>query len=109
MRVTDAASPPDPVLAATVAFQSTVLRPGGTAPVGGDGEMNPGNPAMPVILQVSQSSVATDVDGLASITATSGGDRDELFGRCGSGRRRCRSAKDNAGLKVGAAKLGVFL
>jgi hypothetical protein len=35
--------------------------------------MNPGNPAMPVILQVSQSSAATDVDGLASITASSGG------------------------------------
>jgi hypothetical protein len=73
VRVTDAASPPDPVLAATVAFQSTVLRPGGTALRGGDGEMNPGNPAMPVILQVSQSSAATDVDGLASITASSGG------------------------------------
>ena len=73
VRVTDAASSPDPVLAATVAFQTTVLRPQGTASVGGDGETNPGNPAMPVILQVSQSTATTDVDGLASFAATSGG------------------------------------
>ncbi len=73
VRVTDSASPPDPVLAATVAFQTTVLRPGGSAPGGGNGETNPTNPASPVILQVSQSSVATDVNGLASITPSSGG------------------------------------
>jgi hypothetical protein len=66
VRVVDSASPPDPVLAATVAFQTTVFRPGGTAPGSGGG-------AMPVILQVSQSSATSDVNGLASLTPSSGG------------------------------------
>ena len=66
VRVVDSASPPDPVLAATVMFQTTVLRPGGTAPGSGGG-------AMPVILQVSQSSATSDVNGLASITPSGGG------------------------------------
>ncbi len=73
VRVTDSASPPNPVLAATVTFQTTVLRPGGSPPAGGDGETNPINPAMPVILSVSQSSAASDILGLASIVPASGG------------------------------------
>ncbi len=73
VRVTDSSSPPNPVLAAVVAFQTTVLRPGGSPPGGGGGETNPGNPAMPVILSVSQSSATTDVNGLASIVPSSGG------------------------------------
>jgi len=73
VRVTDTASPPHPVLGATVTFQTTVLRPGGTASGGGSGETNSTNPAMPVILQVSQSSVLTDVNGVASLTPSSGG------------------------------------
>jgi hypothetical protein len=73
VRVTDSASPPDPVLGASVAFQTTVLRPGGNTSGGGNGETNPTNPAMPVILQVSQSTLATDVNGLASLTPSSGG------------------------------------
>jgi hypothetical protein len=72
VRVTDSSSPPNPVLAAAVAFQTTVLRPGGSPPGGGSGETNPGNPAMPVILSVSQSSATTDVNGLASIVPSSG-------------------------------------
>ncbi len=66
VRVVDSASPPDPVLAATVEFQTTALRPGGTAPGSGGG-------AMPVILQVSQSSATTDVNGLASMVPSAGG------------------------------------
>jgi hypothetical protein len=72
VRVTDSASPPDPVIAAPVAFLITVLRPEGSTSAGGNGETNPGNPAMPVILQVSQSNVTTDVNGLASILPSAG-------------------------------------
>jgi len=73
VRVTDSSSPPNPVLAATIGFQTTVLRPGGTPPAGGGGETNPTNPAMPVILSVSQTTAATDVNGLASIVPSSRG------------------------------------
>jgi hypothetical protein len=73
VRVTDSSSPPNPVIAASVAFLTTVLRPGGTAPTGGDGETNPTNPAMPVILQVSQSSGTTDLNGLTSLLPSAGG------------------------------------
>jgi hypothetical protein len=73
VEVTDSATPPNAVIAAPVAFLETVLRPGGSAPGSGDGETNPGNPAMPVILQVSQSSVITNGNGLASIVPSSGG------------------------------------
>jgi hypothetical protein len=65
VRVTDASSPPNPVIAASVAFLTTVLRPGGTPPTG--------NPAMPVILQVSQGSATTDLNGLASLLPASSG------------------------------------
>lgn len=65
VRVTDSSSPPDPVVAATVVFQTTVLRPGGSAPGGGNG-------SMPVILQVNQSSVTSDINGMASITPSAG-------------------------------------
>jgi hypothetical protein len=72
VRVTDSSSPPNAVLGASVSFQTTVLRPGGTSSGGGGGETNPGNPAMPVILEVSQSSAITDVNGLASIVPSAG-------------------------------------
>jgi len=73
VRVTDSASPPDPVLGAAVVFQTTVLRPQGTSSTGGSGETNPTNPAMPVILSVSQTTVTADINGLASITPSSAG------------------------------------
>lgn len=72
-RVTDSSSPPNSVLGATVVFRTTVLRPGGSPPSGGNGETNPGDPAMPVILSVSQSSATSDVNGLVSIVPSSGG------------------------------------
>jgi len=72
VRVTDSASPPDPVLGATVAFQTTVLRPGGSSSSSGNGETNTGNPAMPVILSVTETSIATDINGLAGMTPSIG-------------------------------------
>jgi hypothetical protein len=72
VRVTDSSSPPNPVLAAPVLFQTTVMRPGGSPPAGG-GDTNPINPAMPVILSVSQNTATTDINGLASIVPSSAG------------------------------------
>ncbi len=73
VRVVDLSSPPIPVIAAPVSFRTTVLRPGGTTAVGLGGESNPGNPAGPVILQVTQSTANTDINGLASFVPSGGG------------------------------------
>jgi len=73
VRVTDSSSPPNPVLAAPVSFLTTVLRGGGMAPGFGAGETSPGNPAMPVILKVTQTNTTSDSNGLASITPSGGG------------------------------------
>jgi hypothetical protein len=78
VRVTDSSSPPNAVLGASVSFLTTVLRPGGTSSSGGGGETNPGNPAMPVILKVSQSSAITDTNGLASMVPSGSGFRAPL-------------------------------
>jgi len=73
LRVVDSASAPHPVYAAPVSFLTTVLRPGGTTSGTGGGEAETGNPAMPVILKVTQSSAISDVNGLVSTTPSSGG------------------------------------
>jgi hypothetical protein len=73
VRVTDSASPPDSVLGAVVAFQTTVMRPAGSAPAGGSGGDNGGAPALPVILSVSQTSVQSDANGMARLTPSTGG------------------------------------
>jgi len=69
VRVTDSLSPPNPVIAAGVEFQTTLLRPVGTS----SGGPNPANPPMPVILQVSQSNATSDLNGLASLVPSPGG------------------------------------
>lgn len=73
VRVVDSASSPHAVMGAPVNFLTTVLRPGGNAPGAGGGDLNSGNPAMPVILKVTPSNVITDSNGLASVVPTSGG------------------------------------
>src|SRR4029077_10200084 len=73
VRVTDSSASPNPVIGAGVTFLNTVLRPGGTATVGGDGEMEPNDSAMPVILKATQNSATTDINGLASIVPSSSG------------------------------------
>ena len=67
VRVTDSASPlPNPVVAAPVVFQTTVLRPQSSY-----GET--GIPVMPIILAVSQTTVASDLNGIASILPSARG------------------------------------
>jgi hypothetical protein len=72
VRVTDSSTPPNPVLGASVSFQSTVLRPAGN-----DLILTPADPAviqtgMPVFLGASQSTAFSDVNGLASFTPSVG-------------------------------------
>jgi hypothetical protein len=71
VRVTDSSSPPNPVLGASVTFQATVLRPNASSPGGGSGETITTGSASQVILAVSQSTVLTDPNGLASVTPSS--------------------------------------
>ena len=65
VRVVDNSSPPNAVIGSPAVFQITVLRPGGES--SGSGEGNSGNPAMPVILSVTQTTLVSDGNGYASI------------------------------------------
>jgi hypothetical protein len=72
VRVTDSSTPPNPILGASVVFQATVMRP-----VGNGVPLPPGDPGgtqtgMPVILSASQSTVQSDVNGLASLVPSVG-------------------------------------
>jgi hypothetical protein len=72
VRVTDSATLANPVMAAPVAFQTTIFRAGGSSPEIQDGETDVRNPAMPVILSVSQTAATTDVNGLANVVPAQG-------------------------------------
>jgi hypothetical protein len=72
VRVTDSSKPPNPVLGASVLFQSTIMRPSGN-----DLTLTPGDPTvsptgMPLILGTSQSTAQSDVNGLASLVPSVG-------------------------------------
>ena len=73
VRVVDMASSPHSVVAAPVIFLTTVMRPGGMVTGRGSGVLSSGNPAMPVILKVTQNNALTDASGLASIAPSSAG------------------------------------
>jgi hypothetical protein len=72
VRVTDSSTPPNPVLAASVLFQSTVLRTAGDNPV-----LTPADPTvtqtgMLVILSQNQSTVLSNANGVASFVPSAG-------------------------------------
>jgi hypothetical protein len=72
VRVTDSSTPPNPVLGASVLFQSTVLRP-----MGNDLTLTPGDSTatqtgMPVILSTTPTPVQSDVNGLARFVPSVG-------------------------------------
>ena len=72
VRVIDSSTPPNPVLGASVVFQSTI-----TTPSGNNLTLTPADPttiqtAMPTILSVSQNTVQSDVNGLANLTPSVG-------------------------------------
>jgi hypothetical protein len=70
VRVTDSSTPPNPVLAASVLFQSTLLRPMANDLIPATGSS--GISGMPVILSASESSVLSDGNGLASFAPSAG-------------------------------------
>lgn len=72
VRVVDNFSPPNPVLGASVTFQSTVMRSPANSAAGNSGESSSGNPALPVILSATQATALTDANGLASIVPSIG-------------------------------------
>jgi hypothetical protein len=72
VRVTDSSTPPNPVLAASVQFQSTVLRTAGDNPVLTPGDPSVSQTGMLVILSENQSTVLSDSNGLASFVPSAG-------------------------------------
>jgi hypothetical protein len=72
VRATDNSAPPNPILGASVLFQSTVLRPAGSSLT-----LTPGDPTgtptgTPVILSASQITTQSDVNGLATFVPSVG-------------------------------------
>jgi hypothetical protein len=72
VRVTDSSTPPNPILGASVLFQSTVMRPAGSGLPLAPGDPSSTPTGMPVILSASQSAVMSDVNGLASLVPSVG-------------------------------------
>jgi len=72
VRVTDSSTPPNPVLGASVLFQSTVLRPSGNDLTLVTGDSTVTQTGMLVILSASQSSVTSAANGLASFVPSVG-------------------------------------
>ena len=72
VRVTDSSIPPNSVLGASVAFQSTVLRPAGNDFMLVSGDSGGASAGMSVILGPSQSSILTDSNGFASVLPSVG-------------------------------------
>jgi IPT/TIG domain len=73
VRVTDTSAPADPVLGVSVMFQSLLGRTNNDAPIVSGGDTIITRDQMPVILGMSQSSVTSDANGLASMQPTTGG------------------------------------
>jgi hypothetical protein len=72
VRVTDSSTPPNPVLGASVLFQSTVLRPAGNNLILTPGGSAATQTGMPVFLSASQSTVQSRVNGVANFVPSVG-------------------------------------
>ena len=72
VRVTDSSTPPNPVLAASVLFQATLMRPTGSGLTMAPTDPTVTQTGMPVILSASQSTALSDVNGLASFIPSPG-------------------------------------
>ena len=73
VRVTDQAIPPDPVLGASVFFQSLVGRSPDGEPVLWIAQSGISQPIVPVILAESQVTVLSNINGLATVQPATGG------------------------------------
>jgi hypothetical protein len=72
VRVTDSSMPPNPILGASVLFQSMVLRPSGNDLALTSADPTVTQRGMPVILSASQGSVTSDTNGLANFLPSVG-------------------------------------
>ena len=73
VRVVDSSTPPDPVLGASVLFQSYVERVPQNQPIIWTGESGISQPSIPVILAAPQATIQSDLSGLASSSLSTGG------------------------------------
>jgi hypothetical protein len=71
VRVTDSATPPDPILGASVLFQSTVLRLA-AGDISLTGSPTGTQTGTPVILSMSNTTVLSDINGLVSVVPSVG-------------------------------------
>jgi IPT/TIG domain len=72
-RVADSSTPSNPVLGATVLFQTTLFLPVPDEPLENQGESSSSNHAMPVILGSSQSAMVSDGNGRVQLVPSTGG------------------------------------
>jgi hypothetical protein len=73
IRVTNSATPPNPVMGVPVSFQSMIFLPDADAPVETSGDDGSSQHAMKVLLGSSLTTVVTDSNGLASLPVSTGG------------------------------------
>jgi hypothetical protein len=73
VRVTDSSNPPNPVLGSSILFLSYLGRLPHNQPIVWAGESSISQPVTPVIVSKSQSTVQSDVNGLASIPLSTAG------------------------------------
>jgi hypothetical protein len=72
VRVVDSSTPPNPVMGASVLFQSALLRPPGNVLPSAPGDPTSTTTGMPVILSASQSTITSDANGLVSFVPSVG-------------------------------------
>ncbi|HST12504.1 MAG TPA: IPT/TIG domain-containing protein, partial [Terriglobales bacterium] len=73
VRVTNSATPPNPVMGARVTFQSMMFLPDAPTPVEGTGDSGSSQHPMKVLLGSSQTQPLTDGNGLATLAPSLGG------------------------------------
>ena len=73
VRVTNSATPPNPVMGARVTFQSMMFLPDAPMPVDTDGDNGSAHHPMKVLLGSAETTPTTDANGLAMLTPSVGG------------------------------------
>ena len=73
LRVTNSATPPNPVMGASVTFQSLIFLPDEDSPVETSGDGGISQHPMKVLLRSSSNAVATDANGLVTLQPSLGG------------------------------------
>ncbi len=72
VQITDSSVPPNPVLGASVLFQSLLGRTNNAAPIVSGGDTNITTNPLPILLGTSQTSVVSDLNGMASMQPSTG-------------------------------------